>query len=391
MNPTTITLLTPRGRGAVATLRFEGDGKVLDSFFTAANGKAVGEQSFNRIVFGQWGQEVPEDVVLCRVEETVTEIHCHGGEVAAGRIQRDLESQGSRRETWPEMLERTEGPFLREWTEAVTQATTGRTARILLKQRDVFPQAIRKLQKQIATGVASTKLTADIDAILRWAEFGKHLTRPWNVVLGGPPNAGKSSLINALVGYARAIVYDQPGTTRDVVTAETAFEGWPILLADTAGLREEAEPLEAEGIHRAKTKLASADCPVVLIDVSRPASETDRQLREEFPKALFVAHKCDLPPADAQNIPRGAWQVSSLTGEGVEELLEKIVARLIPEIPGPDQPIPFTDRQTDLLTQALEATAKGDAPAARMRLDAIFENPEETGSPNCGRELAEND
>ena len=94
----------------------------------------------NRVVFGHWGREVPEDVVLCRTGKTVTEIHCHGGEAAAGRIQADVESLGGRRESWPEMLERTEGKFRREWTEAISKATTKRTAGILLRQRELFPK-----------------------------------------------------------------------------------------------------------------------------------------------------------------------------------------------------------------------------------------------------------
>ncbi len=271
MIQSTITLLTPRGRGAVATLRFEGPVENLAGFFTAANGRPLGEHDLNRVVFGHWGREVPEDVVICRTAEDVAEIHCHGGDAAAGRILRDVESLGGRRETWPAMLERTEGKFHREWTEAVSQATTKRTAGILLRQRELFPQAIRELQSLIAAARTDWEaIRSRIESLLKWAEFGLHLTKPWEVVLGGPPNVGKSSLINALVGYARSIVYDQPGTTRDVVTAESAFEGWPVRLADTAGLREQAEPLEAEGILRAKRRLAAADCQILLIDVSRP-------------------------------------------------------------------------------------------------------------------------
>src|SRR5688500_4045158 len=126
MNPPTITLLTPRGRGAVATLRFEGPVETLAAFFTAANGKPLSGQAINRIVFGHWGREVSEEIVLCRTAEAITEIHCHGGEAAAGRIQRDLGSLGSRKETWANMLERTQGPFEREWTEAISKATTQR-------------------------------------------------------------------------------------------------------------------------------------------------------------------------------------------------------------------------------------------------------------------------
>ncbi len=272
----TISLLTPRGRGAVATLRFEGAVETLAEFFTAANGQPLGEQLLNRVVFGHWGREVPEDVVICRTAEHVTEIHCHGGEAAAARIQSDVESTGGRREIWPEMLERTEGKFHREWTESLSKATTKRTAGILLRQRELFPQTIRDLQSLIADSDEDRQaLVQRMDELLKWAEFGRHLAKPWEVVLGGPPNVGKSSLINALVGYARSIVYDQPGTTRDVVTAETAFEGWPIRLADTAGLREQAEALEAEGILRAKKKLAAADCQILLVR-HQPTAHRDR-------------------------------------------------------------------------------------------------------------------
>lgn len=358
----TISLLTPRGRGAVATLRFEGPTESIDRFFTAANAKPLHQQRLNRILFGHWGRDVPEDVVLCHISENVTEIHCHGGEAAAERIRRDLKTLGAESETWPEMLERTQGVFEREWTEAISKATTERTAEILLRQRELFPRAIRNLQSADAGNRA-----ARIDAILKWAEFGRHLTQPWSVVLGGPPNVGKSSLINALVGYARSIVYDQPGTTRDVVTAETAFAGWPMLLADTAGIRDRAETLEAEGINRAKKRLAQADCRVLLIDVSRPPAEIDLELRKEFPNAVLVAHKSDLPRHATQDF-QDALPVSSLTGEGVEELWKAIVGRLIPEIPEPNQPIPFTDRQRELLTKARDAASQDEY----QTLDAVL-------------------
>lgn len=365
--PATITLLTPRGRGAVATLRFEGPCDTLADFFQAANGRAIEDHPLNRVVFGHWGREVPEDVVLCRTAETVVEIHCHGGDVASSRIQQDLESRGCRSEFWPDMLERTEGVFQREWTESLAKTTTQRTAGILLSQRKWLPQAIWELQSAEASTVVER-----MDDWLQWAEFGRHLTAPWNVVLGGPPNVGKSSLINALVGYSRSIVYDEPGTTRDVVTADTAFDGWPIRFADTAGLRHGAETVEAEGIRRAKARLAAADCQVLLTDVSRPPTDIGRQLREEFPQAIFVAHKTDLPAIERDDLPPGALPVSSLTGQGVDELAEAIVTRLISQVPRADQPIPFTDRQIELLTTAREAAKQGDSARAQTLLQQFL-------------------
>lgn len=361
------SLLTPRGRGAVATLRFEGPVETLSAFFAPANGKSLSEQAIDRIVFGQWGRELPEDVVICRTAESVTEIHCHGGEAAAGRIQADLESRGCQREPWPEMLERTKGSFHREWTEALSKSTTQRTAGILLRQRELFPRAIEELRQNTTQQFVVEK----IRSLLNWGEFGRHLTKPWDVVLGGPPNVGKSSLINALVGYARSIVYDQPGTTRDIITAETAFEGWPIRFADTAGLREAAEPLEAEGIERAKRRLQQADCQILLIDVSQPPTETDRRLREEFPSAIVIAHKSDLPSIRS-DLPTEALRVSSRTGEGVEELAKTLIGQLIPKVPDRDQAIPFTARQIDLLERAHHAAHAEDKATLQSSLAELL-------------------
>src|SRR5690606_16577637 len=85
-------------------------------------------------------------------------------------------------------------------------------------------------------------------ALVDRAPLGLHLTRPWHVALAGAPNVGKSSLLNAVLGYGRAIVFDQPGTTRDVLDAVTAIDGWPVRLTDGAGLRESVDALEAAGV-----------------------------------------------------------------------------------------------------------------------------------------------
>ena len=124
--------------------------------------------------------------------------------------------------------------------------------------------AIRATLAAAASGDWQTA-SATIDALLAHRGVGEHLTTPWRVVLAGPPNVGKSSLKNALVGYQRAIVCDLPGTTRDVVATTTAIDGWPIQLADTAGLRDAADELEAAGVARAARALAAADL-VVLVD-----------------------------------------------------------------------------------------------------------------------------
>ncbi|HUG90719.1 MAG TPA: GTPase [Planctomycetaceae bacterium] len=404
-------LLTPRGRGAVATIGFAGDAGRIDRarppLFRAANGRPLAKQEIGRVIFGRWGEEPPEEVVVCRVDETIVEINCHGGDAAARRILRQLEAAGSAVVPANEFLVLTQDPLAAELADAVGRATTLRTATILLEQssgrlrdellallaaaddpprtredrRTEFHSVRTSEDVALARGRSGTPscgvLRERLDALLAWTRFGMHLTRPWSVVLAGRPNVGKSSLINALVGYARSIVFDQPGTTRDVVTAETAFEGWPVRLTDTAGLRSGADPLESAGIERAREQLAGADCRVLLIDTSGRPGESDRRLLAEWPEALVVAHKSDLPDAWGDAVPPGAIGVSSLTGAGVGELTAAIVRRLVPAVPEAGTAIPVTERQMRLLRAARRELVAGDYEAFCRRVAGCLSGAEE--------------
>jgi len=355
----TFSVLTPAGRGAVATLRVRGfDGfDQSPSLFAAANGKALTEQPLQRVCFGRWGTDPGEEVVLCRIDSNVVEIHCHGGDAAVARISSDLEARGYTREVVPD-IERGAADaetIEAECRAALSRATTLRTADILWQQCE---GRLAGAFDRLST-LSPSKAAQRARELLRWAEFGRHLTQPWKVVLCGRPNVGKSSLINALVGYGRSIVFDQPGTTRDVVTVETALDGWPVELSDTAGLRENADELEAAGISRARRQLESADLRLLLVDISCAPHDEDRQLLEEWPDSLVVAHKSDRPNRWEQ-LPAGALAVSSLHGDGVEELAAAIVGRLIPSVPPPSSPIPVADRQIALLKQLA-------VPAAQQR------------------------
>jgi tRNA modification GTPase len=370
-------LWTARGRGAVATIRLWADvrrwGGIELLPFKAANGKPLRDQPTGRVVFGRWGTDAVEEVVVCLVDEQTLEIHCHGGEAAASRILADCAQAECRVVTWNEMVRIAQGVLEAELLEALSQATTLRTAEIVLEQSNGL---LRAELESIAQESNVEPLRARIGALLRWADFGEHLTRPWKVVLAGRPNVGKSSLINSLLGYTRSIVFDQPGTTRDVVTATTAIDGWPIEFSDTAGLREGSEPLEAAGIERARGALADADLAVVLIDISQPASDEDRAILAAFPTAIVVAHKCDLPPwqgPQAWNAEATHWMpVSSKTGEGVEALLRKISTRLVPDIPPAATALPVTERQATLLGRALEAAERNDLEGGRQLIQAIL-------------------
>ena len=351
----TVAVWTPSGRGAVATVRVTGHiVERCNELFHAANHRALNDLPLDRLCFGQWGHDPVEDVVICRDSHESFEVHCHGGHAAVQRIVSDLTRVGCERVDWPTQWS-SANEAEREFADALSQATTMRTAAWIVGQTGCLSAAISRLQRFAAAGHRD-EIVAMLDGILRWSRFGLHLTKPWSVVLAGRPNVGKSSLINALVGYERSIVFDQPGTTRDVVTAETVFDGWPIRLSDTAGQRGSADELESSGIARAREALSVADCPVLVIDVSQPPHPDDFQLLQEWPQALIVAHKTDLPDRWLDQLPPHSIHVSSLQRTGLTELSNEIVRRLIPELPPNDAVIPLTEGQIEKL-QTLRETA----------------------------------
>ena len=347
-NLLTAAVWTPSGRGAVATIRVRGDlvrlSEQLAEVFHAASGRALCEVPIGQIGFGRWGQLTAEDVVVCRTQRDVCEIHCHGGDAAVRRILSDLANFGCEVVDWRLQLEAELGVWEREHADALSRATTLRAAGWIAAQAGRIERAVNDLTALINAGQRE-EAAARANEILAWANFGLHLTMPWQVVLAGRPNVGKSSLINALVGFERSIVFDQPGTTRDVVTADTVLDGWAIRLSDTAGQRGSADELEAAGIAKARDAFASADARLLLIDISEPPHDDDRRLLAEWPDALIVAHKSDLPDAWGDSLPTNAIRVSSLARTGLKELSSAIVARIVPMLPGEETVIPLTDRE----------------------------------------------
>ncbi len=367
-----ISRLTPSGAGAVAVVRVQGPMSLFDdapSLFLAANGRPVADQQINRVCYGEWGTETPESIVLCRTNPEETEIQCHGGQAAVARIMDDLETRGCVVSDAVSTRRDTESLIEAECREAVIHATTLRTADVLLQQQEVLPQAVGKL-----AGLSPDRAKRQVEEWLVWAEFGVHLTEPWRVVLCGRPNVGKSSLINALVGFSRSIVFDQPGTTRDVVAVETALDGWPIEFSDTAGIRADADDLESVGIERARQRLADADLRIVLIDVSQQPTDDDRELLAVWGEGIVVAHKCDLDDAWRNSMPQAAMAVSSVTGAGVEELAEEIVRRLVPCVPPSMTPMPVTRRQTRALLSVRDTIDGGvETNEVERRISAVVE------------------
>lgn len=346
----------------MATIRVRGDlttlSETISRNFHASSGRSLAETPLQRISFGQWGcgavgsgqsavgrgASAAEDVVVCRTESDACEIHCHGGEAAVWRILADLRSLGCEIVDWRSQLEAERSLWDREHADALSQATTLRAAGWIATQAGRMERVIAELSELVAGG-QSELAASRANEMLAWANFGLHLTRPWEVVLAGRPNVGKSSLINALIGFERSIVFDEPGTTRDVVTADTVLDGWAIRLSDTAGQRGSAQDLEAAGIARAREAFANADARLLLIDVSQPPHADDWQLLSEWPDAIVVAHKTDLPDVWSAASPMNAIRVSSLLRTGLNDLSSAIVIRLVPTLPPGSLAIPLTDRQ----------------------------------------------
>ena len=183
------------------------------------------------------------------------------------------------------------------------------------------------------------------------AELGEWLERPRieplkdgvRVVVAGPPNAGKSSLINAIAGQDRAIVTDVPGTTRDHIEVPLALGGVPILLTDTAGLRETDDRVEAIGVARAAALAEAAD---VLVWLGEPDEAPPHARR------IQLHAKSDQPDRDVA--PAGALAVSAVTGEGLKALLEQIEAAARSLLPAEDA-IALNRRQAGHIAEAAEA------------------------------------
>jgi tRNA modification GTPase len=371
-----VVLLTPSGRGAVATVLVEGGGAIdaVSKWFRAASGKPLNAIAPGTIVFGYFvardGRE--EEVVVCPRAAGRIEVNCHGGKAAAGRIVAALTSAGCRQIPWQDWVRSGEPDSLAaEARIALAEAPTLRTAAILLDQ---YRGALRmELQGIIAlvespdAGDTKCDTIARLERLANRAALGTHLTNPWRVVIAGRPNVGKSSLINALLGYQRSIVYDHPGTTRDALSARTALDGWPVELVDTAGLGDSGDALEAAGVAMARKQIHSADLVVLVFDRSYLWSPDDQRLVEEFPSALRVHNKCDLPPAEPTGRPEGI-ATSALRRKGIEVLASQISSALVPAAPSSGEAVPFTRGQIDAIHAALALARRAGFREAASRL-----------------------
>jgi tRNA modification GTPase len=326
------SVLTAAGRGAIAVVRVGGAGsdRIVDDCFNGTSGRLLSTAPLNAIRFGVW-RDSGEEVVACHRASDDIELHCHGGAAAVRAIVQSLVQRGA---TESNDQSRPGSCAEQAWRQ-LPRALTQRTAGILLDQANgALDRALAEIDALAKHDVAAAQ--AQREQLLTFAPLGVHLTKPWRVVLAGPPNAGKSSLANALLGYGRSIVFNEPGTTREVVTTTTAIDGWPVAISDTAGLREAHDPLEAAGVEQTIAKLAAADLVIHVSPSDEPAAHF------EVPGStpcLHVISKIDLRRPHAEE---GVIATSVVTGEGIAELLAAISRALVPEAPPAGAAVPFT-------------------------------------------------
>ena len=209
-----------------------------------------------------------------------------------------------------------------------------------------------------------------VDALLRDARSGRLVREGAQVVILGRPNAGKSTLFNALAGAGRAIVTDIAGTTRDLLTERVEILGLAVTLVDTAGLRHTTEnAIEAEGVSRARRAAQAAQLALVVLDGSAPLEPDDRELLASIPERdrLIIVSKIDLPSAWAIEDAWKAIGVSARTGRGLDDLRHGIVEALGFDERPTDPPAITNMRHVDLLGRARVALERAhDAADAGM-------------------------
>jgi len=391
--PTIFALATPPGRGAIAILRLSGP-DTDEALSALGAGDLVPRMASLRTL--RHREAVLDQALVLSFPgpksytgEDSAELHLHGGRAVVEGVSAALIALGLRPAEPGEFTRRAfeNGRMDLAQAEAVADLIDAETTaqanqalgqldgalsqtyagfrRDLLKALSLVEAEIDFPDEEVPDNLARTAgpvldaLIADLKSALADARRGERVRDGYRIVLIGETNAGKSSLFNALVAREAAIVTPIAGTTRDVLDAELIIGGYAVTLSDTAGLRDSDDPIEAEGVRRARARAEAAD---LRLWVRGPGDPDGVAATFAKPDDVTVFTKADLgavPPAHASAI-----SISTTTGEGLQGLHDFLAARLQADLSGADFPAVTRERHRLRLVDALAAVE-----AARRALD----------------------
>jgi tRNA modification GTPase len=389
---TLFALATPPGRGAVAVIRLSGpdSDRVLDAL---GAGRPTPRVAVVRTLRHQ-GAILDQALVLrfkapaSYTGEDAAELHLHGGRAVVEAVSTALLDLGVRPAEPGEFTRRAfeNGKLDLTQAEAIADLIDAETAeqsaqalgqlggalaetyagfrRDLLTALSLVEAEIDFPDEDIPDALASRAgpvldaLIEDLQRALADGRRGERIRDGYRIVLIGETNAGKSSLFNALVEREAAIVTPIAGTTRDVLDASLVIGGYAVTLSDTAGLRDSADPVEAEGVRRARARAEAADLRLWVLAPGDPVGPAGALVR---PEDLCIRTKADLDRADWLDVPEGiaTLTVSPTAGEGLEALTDWLSDRLAADLIGGDFPALTRERHRLRLEEALASVRAG--------------------------------
>jgi len=394
---TIAAVATAPGESAISVIRVSGPEalRIADEIF---KGRTAPSRARDRsVLFGEiLGDDgkLIDEVLLTVMRgphsmtgEDVVEISCHGGMVAPRLVLRRVLAAGAR---LAEPGEFTRRGFLNgkiDLTQAeavcdIVRAAGEKAHNLALRQlKGGLSEELKRVEDLLFEDLVWLEAEIDfpedeieavdwrtmsenlktackhLERLLATEEVGRFIKQGLEVAIVGRPNVGKSSLFNRLLGRERVIVSPVPGTTRDTVDGRLNLNGFCLSLHDTAGLGASADLIEAEAVRRSRACLEECDLALVVIDVSEPLTDADRDMiREASSKQhLIVANKIDLPVRAEDDVLHGAIQVSALKGLGIDDLVARLKQAASERACDFELEIAVSERHAQCIRQALEA------------------------------------